>query len=117
MVIRKNDSIVLLKDITSCSNAEGTPVSEKGERTRVLMAMPETNKVVLQNANYRWRHVRPGPDNPRGGRVQQEAPVDASNVALFCDKCHRGTRVRLERREGRKVRVCVRCGTVIPVVL
>jgi len=117
MVIRKNDTVVLLKDITSCRNAEGTPVSGKGERTRVLAAMPKQNKVILQNTNYRWRHVRPSPDSPRGGRVQREAAVAVSDVALYCEKCRRGCRVRFEKREGRKVRVCVRCGNIIPVVL
>lgn len=117
MVIRKNDAVVLLKDITSCKNAEGTPVTEKGERTRVLAVMPKTAKLILEHANYRWQHVRPSQDNPRGGRIQKEAPVDASNVALYCEQCRRGVRVRHGRREGKKVRVCAQCGQVIPVVL
>ena len=117
MVIRKNDIVVLLKDITSCKKAEGTPVTEKGERTKVLAVMPKTGKVILEHANYRWRHVRPSADNPRGGRIQKEAAIHASNVALYCEKCRTGCRVRHERREGRKVRVCARCGQVIPVVL
>jgi large subunit ribosomal protein L24 len=117
MVIRKNDTVVLLKDITSCANAEGTPVVERGERTRVLAVEPATGRVILEHANYRWQHVRPSQDNPRGGRIQKEAAVDASNVALYCEQCRRGVRVRVERQEGRKVRVCTRCGQVIPVVL
>ena len=117
MVIRKNDTVVLRKDVTSCRKAEGTPVTDRGERARVLVANPKTNKVILQNVNYRWRHVRPSQDNPRGGRIQKEAAIDASNVLLYCEKCRRGCRVRFERREAKKVRVCVHCGTVIPVVL
>ncbi len=117
MVIRKNDTVVLLKDITSCKNAEGTPVTEKGQRTRVLAVMPKTGRVILEHTNYRWRHVRPSQDNPRGGRIQREASVNASNVALYCEQCRRGVRVRHDERDGKKVRVCVRCGQVIPVVL
>lgn len=113
MVIRKNDTVVLIKDITSCKNAEGTPIAEKGERTKVLAAMPKEGKVILQNTAYRWRHVRPGPDHPRGGRIQKEAPVDASNVLLYCEKCDRGVRVRFRMAEGKKVRVCARCGNPI----
>ena len=117
MLIRKNDTVVLLKDITSCKNAEGTPVVERGERSRVLVAMPKTRKVIVEHVNYRWKHVRPSQDNPRGGRVQREAAIDASNVALYCEQCRAGVRVRNETRDGRKVRVCVQCGQVIPVVL
>jgi len=117
VVIRRNDTVVLMKDITSCRNAEGTPVVEKGERTKVLAALPKENKVILEHANLRWRHVRPSTKYPRGGRIQKEAVVDASNVLLYCEKCRKGIRVRVQEREGRKVRVCVKCGTVIPVVL
>ena len=118
MVIRKNDTVVLLKDITSCGSAEGTPISAKGQRTRVLAVYPKENKVLLQSTNYRWKHVRPSRDNPRGGRIQNEAKVHASNVLLYCDECKRPCRVRIERRpkpEG-KVRRCGRCGHAIPVV-
>jgi len=117
VVIRKNDTVVLIKDITSCKNPEGTPVGEKGERTKVLAAMPKKNKVILQNACYRWRHVRPSANQPRGGRIQKEAAIHVSNVLLFCEKCNGGVRVRFKSTEGKKVRVCAKCGNVIPVVL
>jgi len=117
MVIRKNDTVALLKDITSCKKAEGTPITDKGERTRVLAVIRKTGKLILEHVNYRWQHVRPSQDNPRGGRIQKEAAVNASNVALYCDQCRAGVRIRFERREGKKVRVCVKCGQVIPVVL
>ncbi len=116
MVIRKNDTVVLIKDITSCKNPEGTPVAEKGERTKVLAALPKKNKVILQHAAYRWRHVRPSAQQPRGGRIQKETAVDASNVALYCEKCKRGVRIRLQGHGKAAARVCVKCNTVIPVV-
>ena len=117
MVIRKNDIVVLLKDITHCKNAEGTPVAAKGERSKVLAVDREKNRVVVEHTNYRWRHVRPSQDNPRGGRVQKESAIHASNVQLYCEKCRSGCRVRIERRDNSKVRVCAKCGNVIPVVL
>ncbi len=117
MVIRKNDTVVLIKDITSCKNPEGTPVAEKGERTKVLAAMPKEGRVILQNVAYRWRHVRPSADHPRGGRIQKEAPVHVSNVLLYCEKCNGGVRVRFKFAEGKKVRACAKCGNVIPVVI
>ncbi|HUT34834.1 MAG TPA: 50S ribosomal protein L24 [Planctomycetota bacterium] len=116
MVIRKNDTVVLVKDITSCRNAEGSPVVAKGERTKVLAVLRRENKVILQNTACRWRHVRPSQSNPRGGRIQKEAAVHASNVLLYCEKCSRGVRVRLATVGGKKARVCAKCSSVIPVV-
>jgi large subunit ribosomal protein L24 len=117
MLIRKNDNVVLLKDITSCRNAEGSVVSDRGQRTRVLATFPKDEKVLLQHTNYRWKHVRPDRDNPRGGRVQREAPVHVSNVALWCEECQRGVRARVERGPEGRVRRCAKCNAVIPVVL
>lgn len=117
MVIRKNDRVVLLKDLTHCKKAEGTPVTAKGEQTRVLAVLRDRNRVICEHVCYRWRHVRPSQDNPRGGRIQKEASIHASNVALYCEQCKAGVRVRMEHRQGKKVRVCKTCGAIIPVVL
>ena len=42
-----------------------------------------------------------------------EGSVHLSNVALVSPKTKKSTRVRIEEREGKKVRVAVSCGSVI----
>ena len=53
MHVRRNDTVVLVKDIT------GNPDSPKGKRGRVLKAFPERRKVIVEGVAYRYRHTRP----------------------------------------------------------
>ena len=55
--------------------------------------------------------MRPSQHNPQGGIVTIEAPIHVSNVMLICPECKQPTRVNHRRDEnGRKVRVCKKCG-------
>jgi len=94
----------------------------RGARGRILRAMPRERRVVVEGVNMVWKHLRRSRENPQGGRIQIEAPMDASNVMLICPNrnCERHdrpvrTRSRIEG-DGPKVRVCVRCGAEIPKV-
>lgn len=124
--IRKNDIVVLRKDITACRGSDepheqsegGLPRSRwatgKGDRGRVLAVYPERGKVIVEGVNYRYKHIRPDQQNPRGGRLQKESVIDISNVQPYCEKCDDGVRVRIGRNEaGRRVRVCSVCGEAI----
>jgi len=105
--VRRNDRV----QVTAGTSA--------GHAGRVVRAMPEENRVVVEGANLRWKHVRPSQQNQRGGRVQREAPIDASNVMLLCQnrECARHDRPVRTRvsvgPDGVKARVCVRCGKPI----
>ena len=84
--------------------------NDRGKRGRVLQVLPKKDKVLVEGVRYIWRHVRPSQQNPQGGRVQKESPVDASIVLPVCPSCDRGVRVRFEGDGAGKVRVCSRCG-------
>jgi len=90
-----------------------------GARGRIIRAMPRTGRVVIEGVNLVWKHLRPSQQHPRGGRIEIEAPIDASNVALICSnrECERYDRpVRTRtvvRGDGTKARICVRCGAEI----
>ncbi len=40
----------------------------------------------------------------------EEAFIDASNVEVVCDKCGKATRVAHSVADGKKIRVCKKCG-------
>jgi len=84
--------------------------NDRGVRGRVLAVFPKEGKVLVEGVRYIWRHVRPSQQNPQGGRVQKEAPVDLSNVMPVCPHCERGVRVEFRGGGGAGERVCGKCG-------
>ncbi len=84
--------------------------NEKGTIGKVLTVLPARQRVVIEGANKRFKHVRKSQQNPQGGRVEREAPVPISNVLLYCESCDRGVRVRTSTDGDKKVRVCAKCG-------
>lgn len=77
----------------------------------VLKVLAETGRVIVQGVNLRWKHQRRSAENPKGGRVQIEMPISASNVLLYSEKLGKGTRTRMQRTDGKCVRIGVKCGT------
>jgi large subunit ribosomal protein L24 len=46
----------------------------------------------------------------QGGLIKLEAPIDASNVMVVCPACNKPTRIKHATIDGKKVRVCKKCG-------
>ncbi len=87
---------------------------EKGKIGKVLKVLRDQERVVVENVNFVKCHTRPGGKTPRGGIVEKEAALHWSNLMLMCDKCINPIRVKVQLLEdGRKVRVCRKCGEVI----
>lgn len=101
--VRKNDSVVVVSG------------KDRGKRGRVLKVLPDRNRVVIEGVNFVKRHTRPNPRaNVKGGIVEREASVHASNVQIVCPECGAATRVGRELLgDGRKVRVCRKCDGAI----
>jgi large subunit ribosomal protein L24 len=88
-----------------------------GLRGTVQRVLPKENRVVVAGVNIVKKHQRPvraGRQEVQAGIIEFEAPIDVSNVMLVCSHCDERTRVGFTRQEdGRRVRVCKRCGEVI----
>ena len=101
--IRKNDNVVV------------TTGKDRGKRGRVLKVVPVKNRLVVEGVNFIKRHTKPNPQRGvKGGVVEREAPLHASNVQLVCPEC--GQPTRLGKRilgDGRKVRICRKCEGVV----
>ena len=89
--------------------------NDAGKRGRVLRTIAEDGRVVVENINMVYRHMKRSQKHPQGGRIRKESPIEVSNVMVFCESCSKPARIRVQRdEEGRKVRVCARDGNVIP---
>ncbi len=84
---------------------------DKGKQGKILRAMPQEDRVVVEHANMIKKAMRPTQQNPQGGIATMEAPIHVSNVMLVCPACNKTTRVAHRfTDEGKKVRVCKKCG-------
>jgi large subunit ribosomal protein L24 len=88
---------------------------DAGKNGRVLSINPRKNTVIVEHANIIKRHTRPNPSkNIKGGIVEKEGPINASNVMIVCSSCGKHTRIGHNvLPDGNKVRVCKRCGTTL----
>jgi large subunit ribosomal protein L24 len=84
---------------------------DKGKTGRVLRVLTSKDRVVVEGINRVWKHVRPSQRSPQGGRIQKDAPIHMSNVMPLDPATGKGTRVKVEVRDGQKHRVAVKSGT------
>jgi len=100
--IKKGDTVLVIA---------GKNIGQQGE---VLQVLPKLNRVVVERVNVVKKHQKArqaGNQTVQPGIIEFEAPVDLSNVQLICTQCHNRTRVNFRlNEEGRKVRVCKKCG-------
>ena len=104
MKIKKGDFVVVIAG------------KDKGKRGKVIRSLPREQRVVVEGVNLVKKHTRPSGRN-KGGIITVEAPIHVSNVMLLCPQCQSATRVGYRfLDDGRKVRVCKKCGEIIDEV-
>lgn len=86
---------------------------DRGFEGVVLAAKPAAQRVTVEKVNVIKKAMRPTQANPEGGIASMEAPIHVSNVALICPSCKEATRVSIKREDGKKIRVCKKCGADI----
>jgi large subunit ribosomal protein L24 len=90
--IKKDDEVVVIAG------------RDKGKRGDVLQVLGN-GKLLIAGINMVKKHQRPNPNvGQRGGIVEQEAPIAASNIAIWNDETEKADRVGLRVEDGTKVR-------------
>ena len=86
---------------------------DSGKEGKILTAMPEKERVIVEDCNMVTRHVKPRRQGEAGGRIEQAGSIHVSNVQLVCPSCKMPTRVahQIVEVNGKKksVRVCKQC--------
>lgn len=85
---------------------------DKGKTGKVLQIFKEKNRVVVEGANFMKKHIKANGKN-RGQILQLSAPMHISNVMIVDPSENKPTRVKLEKRDGKIVRVTKKSGTVL----
>jgi len=102
--IRKGDKVVVLTG------------RDKGKQGTVLRVFDDS-RVLVESVNMIKRHTKPNPNKGvTGGIIDREAPIHASNVALFNPATGKGERVGMRvMQDGSKVRFFKKSGEVADV--
>ncbi len=101
MNIKVNDNVLVLTG------------KYKGKQGKVLATFPKNNTVVVEGVAIVHKHEKARKSNETSRIVTEESPIDASNVEVVCDKCGKATRVAHSELNGKKVRICKKCGAVL----
>ena len=109
--IKRGDQVVFIagKEYNRYDNAG----NRQPYRGRVIEVDARNGKVKVEGAAIVKRHQKAVPQmNREGGIMEREGWVDVSNVAIVDPDTGKPTRVKLEVRDGQKVRVA-KSGKVI----
>jgi len=99
--IRKDDEVVVLSG------------RDKGKRGDVLRVIDD-DRLLVSGVNMVKKHQRPNPNvGQRGGIVEQEAPIQVSNVAIWNRETDKGDRVGFRVEDGKKIRFFKSTGKTI----
>ena len=83
---------------------------DAGKSGKVLQVSPSERKVIVEGRNMVTKHVKPRRQGEQGGKVEAEGALYADKVMPVCPKCGKATRVGHTVKDGKKVRVCKKCG-------
>ena len=86
---------------------------DKGTKGKVIATSPKEGKVIVEGANIVHKHVKARRQGENSAIVDTEGAIYACKVALYCDTCKKGVRVKHVVKDGKKVRVCAKCGQEI----
>jgi large subunit ribosomal protein L24 len=97
--LKVNDEVVILAG------------KDKGKKGTVKNINFKTNRVLVDGVNMIKKALKPTQENPTGGFSEIEKAIHISNVAVASPKTGAATRVKFVNKDGKKVRVAIKCGS------
>ena len=101
MNIKTGDTVIVLSG------------DDKGAKGQVIAVSPKEGKVLVEQVNVIHKHVKARKQGAESGIIDAEGAIYASKVALYCDTCKKGVRVKSVEKDGKKIRVCAKCGKAL----
>jgi len=89
---------------------------DRGKTGKVMRVEPAKERLYVEGLNMVKRHMKPqqvrdtNREQTVGGVISREGPIHISNVMLIDPKGGQPTRVRIERENGKPLRVAKRTG-------
>lgn len=101
IMLKKDDVVLVIKG------------KDRGKTGKILKVIPEKKRAIVEKINFAKEFIRPDRSkNIQGGIMEREAPIQVSNLMLYCSECGQGVRVKKKMLEdGSKIRMCPKCET------
>ena len=100
--IRKEDTVAVIAG------------RDRGKQGRVLSVDRKLGRVLVEHVMMVKKHLRPNPQRQiKGGVAERESSIALSNVMLVCSSCGPARTARQIDADGRRTRVCAKCGNPI----
>ena len=84
----------------------------KGAKGAVLKILSSSNKAIVEGVNTVKRHTKPNSENPKGGIIEKQLPINISNLSLMT-KDGVKTRSGFKIENGKKVRISKKSKEII----
>ena len=98
MYIRKGDDVMMLVG------------KDRGKSGKVLRVFPKDKSAIIEGLNLVKKHRRSKRQGQKGEVISAPRPVDWSNAMLICRHCKKPSRTGIKFENGKKIRVCKKCG-------
>ena len=103
LTVKKGDNVVVLAG------------KDKGATGKIIAVDPTDKRVRVENVNMVSRHRKARSAQDVGGITKMEGTLDISNVQVICPACNKATRIGATEVNGKKIRVCKKCGASLDV--
>lgn len=89
--------------------------NDRGKTAQILAVDTEKGRVYVEGKDVGsvTKAVKARKASDKGGLITRAKTVDVSNVMPVCANCGKPTRVRHGVSDGKKVRICAKCGAVL----
>ncbi len=101
MNVKLNDNVVVITG------------KDAGKQGKVIATSPKNGKVTVEGINLVKKAKKARRANEVSTIAEIEGAIDVSNVMVVCDACSKPVRVKHAVVDGKKVRVCPKCGAVL----
>jgi large subunit ribosomal protein L24 len=99
--VKKDDTVIVISG------------KDKGKQGKVVEVSLKEGKVIVEGINIVSKHVKPRRQGETGGIVKVEGAMYADKVAVYSNTCKAGRRTKTVVENGKKIRVCAKCGKEI----
>ena len=74
---------------------------DKGVVGEIVAVLPKSNRVIVEGVNVNKKHCKPSNENPDGGIINKELPINASNVKLTEGKAKKEKKAKAPKKESK----------------